>query len=140
MGTEMTLAEILAEARRLDEAATKGPWEDCEDEDGIPVVCIPPEHEGPIAWNIRGGPGGRADCLILTHADAAFIAFACTALPRLARVAEAAVEMRKELKDYADNDDHVYEDCDVNGPAEDCTLCQTLRHIAAFDAAVRGEP
>ena len=71
MGTEMTLAEILAEARRLDEAATKGPWEDCEDEDGIPVVCIPPEHEGPIAWNIRGGPGGRADCLILTPAGAA---------------------------------------------------------------------
>ena len=114
----MTLAEILAEARRLDEAATKGPWEDCEDEDGIPVVCIPPEHEGPIAWNIRGGPGGRADCLILTHADAAFIAFARTALPRLVAVAEAAMEMRK-----------------VFPRGEEYTSV-----LAAFDAALRGEP
>ena len=54
-------------------------------------------------------------------------------------VREAAVEMRRELQDYADNDDHVYEDCAVTGPAEDCPLCGTLRSIAAFDAALRGE-
>ena len=128
----MTLAEILAEARRLDEAATKGPWEDCEDEDGIPVVCIPPEHEGPIAWNIRGGPGGRADCLILTHADAAFIAFARTALPRLVAVAEAAVEMREgavRLLSFHDKCGMVSSHGAACGDG-----------IAAFDAALRGEP
>ena len=126
----MTLAEILAEARRLDEAATKGPWEDCEDEDGIPVVCIPPEHEGPIAWNIRGGPGGRADCLILTHADAAFIAFARTALPRLVAVAEAAMEW-----DAAD---------DTHGKAIGNRRSMTAPRAAdariALRAALRGEP
>ena len=131
MGTEMTLAEILAEARRLDEAATKGPWEDCEDEDGIPVVCIPPEHEGPIAWNIRGGPGGRADCLILTHADAAFIAFARTALPRLVAVAEAAVPVTRYVRHN--------ERCRVwELGAPECT-CGLADALAALDAAARGE-
>ena len=137
----MTLAELIAEARRLDEAATKGPWRSGKCSDLIEEY-----------WG--SGIDANEDIVLVDDEDAdfvatcgtvnnpetaAFIAFARTALPRLARVARAAVEMRRELQDYADNDDHVYEDCEVTGPAEDCPLCGTLRAIAAFDAAARGE-
>ena len=118
----MTLAELLAEAKRLDEAATNGPWRACKDEDDVPVVCVPPDHAGPVAWNPNPYSPERRACLFLTEADAALIAFARTALPRLARVAEAAVEMRR----CAD---------DTRSMSSD----EWNRALAAFDRASRGD-
>ena len=118
----MTLAELLAEVDRLGEAATKGPWRACKDEDDVPVVCVPPDHAGPVAWNPNPYSPERRACLFLTEADAALIAFARTALPRLARVAEAAVEMREEYVGIEDG------------------LPWLMRQkLAAFDAAASGE-
>ena len=116
----MTLAELLAEAKRLDEAATNGPWRACKDEDDVPVVCVPPDHAGPVAWDPNPYSPERRACLFLTEADAALIAFARTALPRLARVAEAAVEAKRLIA------------CGQPDAAEAWL-------VAAFDRAARGD-
>ena len=123
----MTLAEILAEAERLDEAATKGPWRGVE---GYPSGSV---------HGISGGDnnrkvvvfGGIARSMSAEgQANAAFIAFARTALPRLVAVAEAAMEW-----DAADG---------THGKAIGNRRSMTAPRAAdariALRAALRGEP
>ena len=117
----MTLAEIVAEAKRLDEAATKGPWHAGRSD----MVSYVLGDERPFK-NVYG-PGSPPDDVARAWGErcietAQFIAFARTALPRLARVAAAAVKMRSYLATPKAG----------TGRAE-------LDAIRAFDAAVRGD-
>lgn len=137
----MTLAEILAEARRLDEAATKGPWvsERVSTLDyGNGFVASVPAREGDVLCEYAISADGVTHVPAETgQHDATFIAFARTALPRLAAVAEAAVEMRGWL-----NTGHAYEGgCPdaVEPRSLDTGHCRCCASIVAFDAALRGE-
>ena len=141
----MTLAELLAEVDRLGEAATKGPWRACKDEDDVPVVCVPPDHAGPVAWDPNPYSAERRACLFLTEADAAFIAFARTALPRLARVAEAAVERLTAIRALGcENEIEVnpgdFISCyDQRHPDLWCASCLANSGLSELDRAARGD-
>lgn len=84
------LSEFLSAARSKVEAATPGPWTACADEDDCPVVCVPPDHAGPVAWDPNPYAAERRACLFLTEADASLIAFSRNVLPALLDVVEAA--------------------------------------------------
>ena len=122
----MTLAELLAEIKRLDEAATKGPWTAREPTG----QTISPRDEKGRRFMLLHAPANKflgrleefPDCAEITanniDTDAAFIAFARTALPRLARVAERAMALREMWDEFVDDMDE---------------------RIAAFDRAARGD-
>lgn len=84
----------IAKLRELLERATPGPWES----------LTPPQHEATSRHGaaVRKGIDGIADVVRVDHlgssteANAALIAAAVNALPRLLAVAEAAEEMFKE--------------------------------------------
>lgn len=104
-----TLAELIEEGKRLEKAATKGPWR------------INPAPGHPTNDGVCGSNGDWV--AVSGKADAALIAFARTALPRLLAVAEAGAKMRKTLDvlEYAGTSPRLSAD------------------IAAFDAAASGE-
>ena len=152
----MTLAEILAEARRLDEAATPGPWTWSDGYDGGTCVAIMRSCDRSVMVEGPGDvwPKGHE----ATNQNAAFIAFSRTALPRLVAVAEAAMEMRKAERDDPNSMDAPYP---VGPRAVHCYGCPATKvgkktgpcncggdamqarinaSRAAFDAAARGEP
>ena len=128
----MTLAEIIAEVRRLDREATPGPWE------------LDPMAEFVLAdggqmnvLEVRGW-GYLKRTLDNTNADAVqrangeLAAFARTALPRLLAVAEAAMEMVN-----AENDFHAF--YGFTGADTKRVLERRLAAFAVLDAAARGE-
>lgn len=102
----MELAEVISLGRRLCAEATPGPMRACSDEDGAPVVCITPDHAGPVIFNCDG-EGGRVYALTLTDGDAAFIAWAYNNAERLLSLAAAGAEMRAcvRMEDGNDSDD-----------------------------------
>lgn len=102
MPAEMTAAELVAEARRLDREATPGPWEAIEQVGQKSFGA----NRDKRWWNVcaaghkyvaRTEESLAAAEVMANNIEnnAAFIAFARTALPRLVALVEAAVEMRE---------------------------------------------
>ena len=141
------LAEVVEEGRRLAEAATPGPWEE-----GGPWPTVSVIYQTFAGWiGPEGGQPPEYDlvCIIwqgVDHtgrmvpehpdrsrhlADAAFIAFARTALPRLLAVAEAAVEYRAAVEAESE--------ARFNGYVPMALADRLEWAERAFDAAARGE-
>ena len=103
----MTLAELIAEARRLDEAATKGPWDAAKVatlDYGDRFVASVPGREGDLLCEYAISAASCSHVPVETGKhDAVFIAFARTVLPRLARVAEKTLTLFATLDHVAPN-------------------------------------
>lgn len=140
MPANPTLAEILDTAERLEREATPGPWEALEPA-GQKFFCASGDERW---WNICA-PGHKyvarteeslAAAEVMANnieADAAFIAFARTALPLLVAVARSAVEMREAFAEY----DAESQKVGPIGPSVDA-LERLDERIAAFDAFASG--
>jgi len=139
----VTLDEVLKEARRLDEAATKGPWTVADDPGGICVNC---EDDLPLdaAVIYAAGGGGIANVQVddRDEANAALIAFARNNLPRLLAVAAAAVEARIVIKSIIDAHNARLTDGGkliYSPPTMGTGFIGAIEWLAAFDRAARGD-
>ena len=98
----MTAADWIAEQRRIEQAATEGPW-DTSTTSWAPearMVDVPDgDDEMSLAWEAGGG------LCVMSRANAEFIADARTALPKALDALEAVLALHQPVKIYAQADE-----------------------------------
>lgn len=116
------LSELLTEIAKLDEKATKGPWEleKCSTPNCWCGVVGCEKRENGVDWVVPNGSVLVEDC--------AFIAFARTALPLLAKV---VVEQQSFLPCTCADDTRTY--------PLDCPGCVCKTNLDALVAEAFGE-
>lgn len=107
----MTPAELIAEARRISEKATEGPWE-ADDENGQDVFSL--QHKTRVAssdprWNYSPGK-------VMCFSNLKFIASSRTLVPQLADALERAMKALEKCKEQRNSfagSPHIYEEVEL---------------------------
>ena len=109
----MTNAELVAEARKLDAEATKGPWEVVTISDGWngKTLAIKRKNDALKEPYVCSGWGSFACGLDIEPVNAAFIARARTLLPKLADALEKAEAVLRPMLGLRYADSCIGEDC-----------------------------
>ena len=99
----MTAADWIAEQRRIEQAATEGPWDTSTTswEPEARMVDVPDgDDEMSLAWEAGGG------LCVMSRADAEFIVDARTALPKALAALEAVLALHRRVG--------IYDDCECD--------------------------
>ena len=103
----MTAADWIAEQRRIEQAATEGPWEVCEED----WACISHGPDSVIHGYYEGECSACGSSMLdkasvaLDGEDAEFIAAARAALPNALDALEAVLALHQPVKIYAQADE-----------------------------------